>query len=317
MTVVESFQPNRFWRNPHLQTIWPLLCRPRRKPALERQRLELADGDFIDLDWQLRPADGAPILLLIHGLEGSADSHYIRRMLLQAKQHNLAVVVMHQRSCSGEPNRLLRSYHSGASDDLAEVINAIRSSYPNNPLWAAGYSLGGNQLAKYLGERRSNSGLSRAAVVSAPYDLAECAKRMEGGFSRVYQRRLLKQMQQKTKQKLDMFPQFSLPCELHQLDTFFRFDDLVTAPTNGFDGADDYYQRASAKPYVANIVTPTLLLHALDDPFMTKTVVPQAWSEAVTMELHPFGGHVGFISGGWPWAPRFYLEQRLLNFFQS
>ncbi|WP_298443678.1 hydrolase [uncultured Ferrimonas sp.] len=317
MDVVPTFQPPRFWRNPHLQTIWPLLCRPRRGPTLTRQRLELNDGDFIDLDWLTRPQPNAPLLLLIHGLEGNADSHYIRRMLLLAQQQALAVVVMHQRSCSGEPNRLLRSYHSGASDDLGLVVAAINQQYPHNPLWAAGYSLGGNQLAKYLGEQGRHSGIERAAVVSPPLDLAACAERMKAGFSRVYQRRLLKQMQQKTVQKLAMFPEFQLAQPVAQLNTFYRFDDAITAPTNGFVDAPDYYRRASGKAYVAQIQTPTLLLHALDDPFMTTAVVPEHHSEAVTLELHPLGGHVGFIAGGWPWAPQFYLEPRLLRFFQQ
>ncbi|QIZ77843.1 hydrolase [Ferrimonas lipolytica] len=317
MDLVNEFYPNRFWRNPHLQTIWPLVCRPRRAPRLTRQRLELADGDFLDLDWLIRPEQQQPILLLIHGLEGNADSHYIRRMLLQAQHVGQAVVVMHQRSCSGEMNRLLRSYHSGASDDIAAVVATLQQHYPQSPLWAVGYSLGGNQLAKYLGETATSSGLERAAVVSAPLELAACAKRMEAGFSRIYQRRLLKQMQQKTEQKLAMFPQFTLPQPVTSLNTFYQFDDVVTAPTNGFDDAPDYYRRASGKPYIAQIETPTLLLHALDDPFMTEAVVPEQIAPAVTMELHPYGGHVGFIAGGWPWAPKFYLEQRLFDFFNN
>ncbi|WP_028115677.1 hydrolase [Ferrimonas senticii] len=313
--MTARFAPSVWWRNPHIQTIWPVICKPKLAPALKRQRLELDDGDFIDLDWLAQPSPGQPLLLLIHGLEGGADSHYIRRMLLSAQAHGLATVVMHQRSCSGEPNRLLRSYHSGASDDLKRVIDHLHLRFGDHPLWALGYSLGANQLLKYLGEQRQHSLLARAAAVSPPLDLAACAKRMERGFSRVYQRHLIKRLQRKTAQKLKDFPEFSLAKPLSQLNTFYQFDDAVTAPTNGFAGAADYYQQASGKPFVADIVTPTLLLHAIDDPFMTTAVVPEQISTSVTMELHPRGGHVGFIAGGWPWAPQFYLEPRLLQFF--
>ncbi|SHI26173.1 hydrolase [Ferrimonas marina] len=317
MVTSSSFRPSRWWRNPHLQTIWPVLTRPRRCPVLERERLELDDGDFLDLDWQLRPRPHQPLLLLVHGLEGSADSHYMRRLLLAAEQSNLASVAMHQRSCSGEPNRLLRSYHSGASEDLGQVVAHLRQHHPRSPLWVVGYSLGGNQLTKYLGEKQSQSKIDRAVVVSAPLDLAACARRMEQGFSRVYQRHLISRLQAKTRPKLAQLPMSE--SQLNQLNTFFAFDDAVTAPINGFDGADDYYRQASGLPFLKAIDTPTLLLHASDDPFMTEAVIPapHQLSPRVELELCLNGGHVGFIEGGWPWSPRYYLERRILDFLSQ
>ncbi|GAA4884075.1 hydrolase [Ferrimonas pelagia] len=317
MPIKSSFRPSRWWHNPHLQTIWPVLTKPKQRPRLQRQRLELDDGDFLDLDWQAQPQGDAPLLVLVHGLEGSADSHYVRRLLLAAEQQSLAAVVMHQRSCSGEPNRLLRSYHSGASDDLAAVLTELKRQRPHTPLWMVGYSLGGNQLTKYLGETGDASLVTKAVVISAPLDLAACAQRMEQGFSRVYQRHLLSRLQRKTADKLTQLP---LSAEqLRGLNTFYQFDHQITAPINGFASADDYYRRASGKPFMRQIRTPTLILHAEDDPFMTQAVIPlpQEMSNSVELELCPNGGHVGFIEGGWPWAPRYYLERRILAYLSN
>ncbi|MBY5981668.1 hydrolase [Ferrimonas balearica] len=321
MNSADQYQPSRWWRNRHLQTIWPLLTKPRRRPPLTRQRIELDDGDFIDLDWLWRPKPEQPILLILHGLEGSADSHYIRRLLLDCHTEGRAAVVMHQRSCSGEPNRLPRSYHSGETQDLGTVLATLSQAHPGHEIHAVGYSLGGNVLTKYLGEQGRDSLIHRAAVVSAPLDLARCAEAMSQGFARVYQNHLVSRLKQKTAAKLAGPGLGDLPLaatELEKLNTFYHFDDAVTAPLHGFAGAEDYYQRASGKGFLANITVPTLLLHALDDPFMTHDVVPpvEQISPSVQLELCDYGGHVGFIEGGWPWAPRFYLERRLLHHFR-
>ncbi len=320
MKRTAPFTPSRWWRNRHLQTIWPLMTKPSRGPGLTRQRLELDDGDFLDLDWLHAPRDNAPILLILHGLEGSADSHYVRRLLLACEAHQHSAVVMHQRSCSGEMNRLARSYHSGETADLGAVLTQLSAAYPHHPIHAVGYSLGGNVLTKYLGEQGTNSAIARAAVVSAPLDLALCARAMERGFSQVYQNHLVKRLKQKTATKLATLGQQPLPLDpatLDRLTTFYHFDDAVTAPLHGFAGADDYYRRASGNGFLHNITVPTLLLHALDDPFMTREVIPplDRISPCVELELCEFGGHVGFIEGGWPWAPRYYLERRLLAHF--
>ncbi|MBY5993056.1 hydrolase [Ferrimonas balearica] len=322
MSAPDPFSPSRWWRNRHLQTIWPLLAKPRTGPHLRRQRLELPDGDFLDLDWLGHPAPHRPLLLILHGLEGSADSHYVRRLLLACQAQERCAVVMHQRSCSGELNRLARSYHSGETGDLGLVLEQLRRQAPDSPLQAVGYSLGGNVLTKYLGEQGKHSTIARAAVVSAPLDLAQCARAMEQGFAQVYQSHLVGRLKRKTAAKLadpSLGPLPLAPSRLAQLTTFYHFDDAVTAPLHGFDGADDYYARASGNRFLAHITTPTLLLHALDDPFMTPQVVPprEAIGPAVQLELCPNGGHVGFIEGGWPWAPRFYLERRLMRFFEA
>ncbi|MFQ6372584.1 hydrolase [Shewanella sp. YIC-542] len=311
------FTPPWWGRNPHLQTILPVLTKIPGL-ALERQRLELPDGDFIDLDFLARPRPGEPLLVILHGLEGSADSHYARRMLQACAQRQLACVVHHHRGCSGEANRLPRSYHSGDTADIAQTLQFLARHYPQSPLLAVGYSLGGNVLAKYQAEQGMGSLLQRAAVVSAPLALASCAHKLERGFSRIYQRHLLRQLQQKMRQKLCQSATASNADmqALQQLHTFYQFDDKVTAPLHGFAGAADYYAKASALPLLHKIARPTLFIHAKDDPFMDEAVIPppQQLPSCVQYELYPYGGHVGFINGGTPWRPRYFLEQRLLRY---
>ena len=314
-----TFSPPWWAKSPHVQTILPVLTKVD-KPVLRRQRLELTDGDFIDLDWQGEPKSGEAIVVLVHGLEGSALSHYARRMLQTCVEHKLAAVVHHHRSCSGEPNRLARSYHSGDTQDLQNTLLSLRAKYPKSPLLAVGYSLGGNVLSKYQGEYQDQSLIERAVVVSAPLQLSACAKRLENGFSKVYQSHLIKQLQRKVIEKLQ-HPQIGelMPLSLEdvgKLTTFYAFDHNVTAPLHGFSGVDDYYTRASGLPYLQNITKPTLVIHAKDDPFMTDDVIPAPGhlSAHVEYELHANGGHVGFIEGGSPWRPKYYLERRIMQF---
>ncbi|WP_028774568.1 hydrolase [Shewanella waksmanii] len=318
----ETFSPPWWAKSPHIQTILPVLTKVAR-PALNRQRIELDDGDFIDLDWLRAPEPGQALVVLLHGLEGSADSHYIRRMLRHCQQHNLAAVVHHHRNCSGENNRLARSYHSGDTGDIAQVLRHLKNHYPQSSLLAVGYSLGGNVLTKYLGEQQQHSLIERAVVVSAPLQLAACAERLKSGFSRVYQSHLIKQLQQKVRDKLadkQLAGEMPVaPSQVEHLKTFHLFDDQVTAPLHGFDGVEDYYNKASGLPYLQHIKKPTLVLHAADDPFMNEAVIPSApqLSQAVNYELHSRGGHVGFISGGTPLSPQYYLEPRIIQFLSS
>ncbi|MCU7996393.1 hydrolase [Shewanella glacialipiscicola] len=317
-----TFMPPWWAKSPHIQTILPVFTKVA-KPKLQRQRVELPDGDFVDLDWQDMPQAGKPIVIIIHGLEGSAQSHYARRILQACKAQQLAAVVHHHRSCSGEANRLARSYHSGDTDDLQFSLSTLKSAYPQSPLLAVGYSLGGNVLTKYQGEYQDDSLLARAVVVSAPLQLSACAKRLENGFSKIYQSHLIKQLRQKISHKLsDPDLAISMPLsrlEVERLNTFYEFDDKVTAPLHGFDGVDDYYARASGLPFVSRITKPTLIIHAKDDPFMTDEVIPHSsqLSGYVEYELHAYGGHVGFIDGGTPWKPHFYLERRILQFLMG
>ena len=315
----KMFSPPWWAASPHIQTILPFIFKVA-KPATFRQRQELPDGDFIDLDWLGQAQNGEPILVILHGLEGNTESHYARRILLEAKKAKIAAVVHHHRGCSGEPNRLARSYHSGDVDDLAYTLLQLKQYYPDSALYAVGYSLGGNVLAKYQGSLQQNSLLERAVVVSAPLTLGACAKRLESGFSTVYQRFLIKRLQRKMLDKINtanLTEQMPITKkQLKMLNTFYLFDDKVTAPLHGFTSAHDYYEKSSGIAYLQYITKPTLVIHAQDDPFMTDDVIPSKdqLSPMVEYELHRFGGHVGFVEGGWPWKPQFYLEKRIITF---
>lgn len=314
--------PTPKWaKNPHVQTILPSIL-PGPSMTLRRERMELVDGDFIDLDWADAGEQPKRIVVVFHGLEGSSKSPYVKRLMKSCSEHDVCSVVHHHRSCSGENNRLARSYHSGETGDMQKTLRHIRSLYPAAHIDAVGYSLGGNALAKYLGEQQEASLVDRAVIVSAPLQLSACAKRLEGGFSTIYQRRLIKQLHRKTAEKLDN-PKLrdAMPVDakkVSELKTFYDFDDQVTAPLHGFDDVHDYYKQCSGLQFLTSITIPTLIIHATDDPFMTDEVIPkpEQLSEQVSYELYAHGGHVGFISGGSPLRPKFFLEDRLVDFLE-
>lgn len=300
-----------FWiRNPHLQTVWPALLRRPPDVPLTRERVELPDGDFVDLDWA-GGGDG-PLVLVLHGLEGSSRSPYVRGLLAAVTARGWRGVVLHFRGCSGEPNRLARGYHSGETQDLASIVELLRKREPYARLAAVGYSLGGNVLLKWLGEQGSRAPLFAAAAISVPLVLSDAVARLHSGMSRVYERRLLNSLRRSLTAKIRCV---SMPLGdevLATLRSMRDFDETVTAPLHGFAGADDYYARSSSRPFLRDIAVPTLIVHAADDPFMTPAVIPESHELApcVTLEVSPRGGHVGFIHG-LPWRPRYWLEERI------
>lgn len=301
----------------HLQTIFPTLLRRGPGIALLRERLELDDGDFLDLDWT--PGADGPIVLVLHGLEGSSDSPYARGMLGAAHAHGWRGVVMHYRGCSGEPNRLPRSYHSGDTKDLAKVIEHLRARGDVSALAAVGYSMGGNVLLKALGEGSSDPALDAAVAVSVPFTLSLAADQLARGLSRIYQRRLIGELRAKLNRK---FSAGASPIDLARANAsrnFWEFDDRVTAPLHGFKDVYDYYTRSSSRQYLRNISVPTLILHAEDDPFMTPEVLPSCdeLSPSIQLEVSTCGGHVGFVHGNRPWRPRYWLEERVPAFLST
>ncbi len=275
------------------------------------ERLELPDGDFLDLAWG--PGEG-PLVLVLSGLEGSIRSPYARGILKALAEGGMQGVLMHFRGTSGEPNRLPRSYHSGETGDLAFVAGTLKKRFPQRPLGAVGYSLGGNVLLKWLGE--GGGPLSAACAVSVPFRLEAAAERLEQGFSRLYQWGLLRGLRRSMERKFRRIPP-PFPLDLGALKTFRAFDEAITAPLHGFGGADDYYRRASCLPYLKNIRTPTLILHARDDPFLPPAAIPKEGelSPWVTLELARSGGHVGFVEGRL--LPRYFLERRIPSFLQE
>ncbi|PMR75638.1 hydrolase [Billgrantia endophytica] len=311
---IADFLPPRGLSNAHVQTLLPRLM-PR--PFLPRdvEVLELPDGDFVELNWAKPVTEDplAPIFVLFHGLEGSFDSPYARWLLAAAMGLGWRAVLMHFRGCGAYPNRLPRAYHSGDTADAYWLFGHLSHRFPQALKVAAGVSLGGNMLLKLVAEQGGDGlDLAGAIIVSAPLDLAASADTLHRGFSRLYESHLLRALKRKVRTKLEQGA-LPLPLDLNglaELDSLRAYDDAVTAPLHGFDGAEDYYQRASAGPLLGAIELPTLILHADDDPFMPASLYENlpAPSDAVRLEIARHGGHVGFME--WrngrlrPWLAR-------------
>lgn len=307
----------------HLQTLWGKL---RRSPvvATRGEHWTTPDDDEIEirrLDAPLLGDTHTPRLLLLHGLEGTIHSHYLRGSLAQAQARGWAADVLIFRGCNGELNRRRRMYHSGETSDLDFVVRRLIHEHPAQPLVLAGFSLGGNVLLKWLGEQGRNIPVQvrAAAAVSVPYDLERGARNIEHGFSRLYTRHFLRTLRAKSVAKLARFPNLYDLDALNACRTLYEFDDAVTAPVHGFADAHDYYDRSSSLQYLAGIRVPALLLSAVDDPFLPSEVLDKVAMVARTNaflkpEFWPSGGHVGFVSGRSPFDAHYYGEERILEF---
>ena len=287
----------------HLQTIWPALLSRRfagDRPAYTRERWETPDGDFIDVDTQAG-APGSPMLVLFHGLEGSSRSHYAEAFAHEARRAGWTFVVPHFRGCSGELNRAPRAYHSGDHEEVGWILARLRQRH-GVPLHAAGVSLGGNALLRWAeeaGERASATALSVAAV-SSPIDLAAGGHAIGRGFNRlVYTRMFLRTMKPKALAMLAQHPGLFDRDRLLAARDLYEFDNVFTAPLHGFRDTDDYWRRASAKPHLARIRIPALVLNARNDPFVPASSLPrvQQVGPCVTLWQPAHGGHVGFAHG--------------------
>jgi predicted alpha/beta-fold hydrolase len=312
-----AFRPAWWLPGPHLQTLYPSLFRKRKTPALTRERFELADGDFIDIDWT-RQTGGMRVLVL-HGLEGSLESHYTGGLLCALEQGGYTAGLMYFRGRSGEPNRLPRSYHSGDTGDLDDIVQRLTQRHPHTKIAVVGYSLGGNVLLKWLGERGDSAGITTAIAISVPLDLHRAALKLGSGLSRIYQRHLLNKLRLSVTEKAALHPPPVSLHRLHELNTFHKFDNEITAPLHGFRDVDDYYAKSSSKQFLESIETETLLLQAIDDPFLPAGALPDKdeLSPSITMELSDHGGHVGFVSGPNPLQPRYWLEERILQHLEG
>lgn len=302
----------------HLQTILPFL-RKGVLPTYRRERIATPDGDFIDLDWidvgQARPAPDAPLLVLFHGLEGSSASHYARSLMRATGEAGWRGVVVHFRGCSGEPNQLVRAYHSGDADEIDWILRVLRSRAGRAPLHATGVSLGGNALLKWLGEREGAVAniVQSAVAVCAPLDLTLSGHALARGFNRIYTRHFLATLITKAERKHAHFPGSFDIRRARAARTLHAFDDAYTGPVHGFRSADDYWRRASSKPWLGGIHVPTLILNAANDPFVPREALPDParLARAVRFECPAGGGHVGFITGTPPGRTD-WLARRIL-----
>lgn len=326
MFVNTAFK-NAWWlKNAHLQTLYPALFRKISAPLLRRERLITPDGDFIDLDWCGEGDE--PLIILLHGLTGSSQSVYIKGLQHVLLANNFRSVTLNFRGCSGEPNNSARCYHSGETGDIDFLYQTLRQREPNSEFAAIGFSLGGNVLLKWLGEQKNSVELFAAAAISVPLVLSICSTRLDKGFSRIYRKNLLRELKQyiidkhrhlvTIGHKLDAEKIKGLG-DLSRIKSFLEYDEQVVAALHGFKNAHDFYTRSSSRQFLKMITVPTLIIQALDDPFMTKEVLPKLdeLSSCVQLEITATGGHVGFIMGRNPFSPRYWLERRIPEFLRQ
>jgi predicted alpha/beta-fold hydrolase len=283
-------------------------------------RLELPDGDFVRLDWI---GDRGPVVVVLPGLQGDLGSAYVRGLMRTCQARGWRVVLLNYRG-RFEPNRKRQSYHCGMTCDLEYLVHLLAERAPGVPIAVVGFSLGANICLKWLGEsgrRGQTLPVVSAVAVSAPFYPAAVADAINRGFARVYQRYLLTSLHRDMKRKMAMMgDQLGLTHrELRRLNTFFKFDDRVTGPWNGFAGANDYYAKSRSDVLLKHIEVPTLIVNANDDPLVPIEVVPQAHevAEQVTLEVTDGGGHLGFVCGRWPWSPRYWLDTRIPAFLSQ
>jgi predicted alpha/beta-fold hydrolase len=321
--IVESdFRPPWWSKNRHVQTIFPRFIQRRAKLDYRKERLALPDGDFVNLIWAGDVQKSSGLIVMFHGLEGSIRSHYINDMAANFVKQGYAVVLMHFRGCGGEHNVTPRAYHSGETEDAWYFLNWLEQKFPDTSKVAIGFSLGANMLLKLLSEQPKQQIVKAAMAVSTPFNLALCASSINHGFSRVYQAYLLKSMINNLLSKMRNIDYGKLlkvtQSQIKQFKSFRDFDEHITAPLHSFVDADDYYHKCSSLHILKNITTPTLVVHAKDDPFMHESIVPDAdvLSPNVCLEVSERGGHVGFMQGT-PWRPKIWMQQRANIFFKA
>jgi uncharacterized protein len=303
---MERYRAPRWLPGGNVQTIWPALVGRRwhgPRPAFRRERWTTPDHDFVDADWLGTDPD-APLLVLFHGLEGSSSSHYALAFAHTARERGWGFVVPHFRGCSGELNLAPRAYHSGDFEEIGWMLAQVRARHAG-PIVAVGVSLGGNALLRWAEEAGESAAQTARAVaaVSSPIDLAAGGHAIGRGFNRlVYTRMFLRSMKPKALRKLAQHPGLFDRERLLAARDLYAFDNVFTAPLHGFTGTDDYWSRGSAKPHLARIRIPALVLNARNDPFVPGSSLPHAHEVGrhVTLWQPEHGGHVGFPGGRWP-----------------
>ena len=315
--IAEDFKAPWWLRSPHAQTIGARLLRRRKPQGIRRERVTTPDDDFLDLDFSGDFTDPRAIVLLLHGLEGSALRGYALNVYHELQQHGIPAVGLNFRSCSGELNRAGRLYHSGETEDTRFVLSLLHERYPKAVFGAIGFSLGGNALLKYLGEEGDAVKLKCAVAVSVPYDLGAGADYLDQSvMGRFYARLFVEALIEKTRKKAELIAGSCDFMRGMRAESFRQFDDAITAPLHGFTNADDYYERSSSAQFLPRIRIPTLLLHSEDDPFLPRTSIPYANMKAnpqLKAIITDSGGHVGFIHGS-PLKPQFWAEATAARF---
>lgn len=325
--IGKRFRPAWWLPDGHSQTLWRKISPP---DSIEqtRQRIELKDGDFIDLDWASISgqidSENKPIVLILHGLCGCSSSPYIVALQTVLAANNILSAAINFRGCSGEINRLAKAYHSGISEDINEVFAEMLKLHPENNFVFVGFSLGANVLLKYLGECQGHSRIKKAVAISTPFSLSYCSKAMLKGISQFYGKyfvwRLLKEIELKKQHFESIGDSEQQLClselgDLTNISSIWEFDEQVTAPLHGFRSAEDYYNQCSSLGYIDAITTDTLLIQSRNDPLIPAISIPgrELLGSNIDLLLCAKGGHVGFISG----SRNNWLEHRILNFIEA
>lgn len=323
MIIKSTFKPLWWLRNRHTQTIYASLIYRENAPVDKTERLELPDGDFIDLAWATGDLpDNSPLIVILHGLGGGVQSRYVSGFMHAFNKAGWRAVLMHFRGASHEPNRLPRAYHSGDTGDVDYLLQTLNTREPDTQKAIVGVSLGGNVLLKWLGEAglQQKYPVKAGVAISVPLQLDSGATSVNRGFSKIYQAYLLRRLKKLLKRKLLTNPLQSRQWldRLDNLHCFWTFDDQITAPLHGFPHVHAYYKDASSRQYIKNINIPTLIIQSLDDPLFTRDIIPQSHelADCVDLELSEKGGHVGFIAGE-GLKPVFWLDQRLPEFLKN
>lgn len=313
-----SYVPPALFSNGHIQTIFPALLRKVDGVFYHRERIATPDEDFLDLDWSRKEARRLGVVC--HGLEGDSTRPYVMGMVRALNGAGWDALAWNYRGCGGEINRRLRFYHSGETGDLGTVIAHAVASGAYEKVALIGFSAGGNIVLKYLGEQGDSLAMPvcGAAAFSVPCDLGASARRLADPGNRFYLRRFLKLLHEKIRRKMELMPGEIDDRDYDRIKTFKEFDDRYTARLFGFKDAEDYWRRASCKPYLERIRVPALLVNALDDPFLTpecRPVEQARRSPCFFLELPGSGGHVGFVS--FAQDGRYWSERRAVEFLDA
>lgn len=301
MPVIQysDYKPPFFLKNRHLLTVYPSLFRRIRPVRYNRARIATPDNDFLDLDFSITGSNR--IIIILHGLEGHTGRQYVLGMVNIFNQGGYDTVSVNFRGCSGEPNRNLRSYHSGETGDLAHVVEYLAELKKYSSIHLVGFSIGGNVTLKYLGEQGAgvSASIRSAVAISVPCDLKNSVEELEKAHNVIYMRRFIRELGYKLELKARRYPDRINLRNYGTIKTFRQFDDRYTAPLHGFSNAEEYWEQSSSRRYLQKITVPALLINALDDPFLGKYCFPYeeaAGSSCLYLETPRYGGHVGFVA---------------------
>jgi predicted alpha/beta-fold hydrolase len=318
MPIIKSnYNPSYLFKNGHFSTIYSAKLRPIPKLIQKRERLILPDGDFIDIDWSYSKKITSKVAILLHGLEGNAQRVYIKGQGKYLVENDWDVASMNHRGCSGEENLLYESYNSGRTEDLAFLIDYILEKNQYSEIVLIGFSLGGNLLLKYLGERENiPKEIKKGISISAPLHLYGSLNSLEKLENWIYRTVFLMDLRAKYKRKMARFPEKMNSSELKKINSLFNFDDLYTAPAHGFTNAYDYYEKSSSIQFLKNITIPVYLLNAANDTFLSDNCYPfelASKTKNIYLEVPKYGGHVGFHINN----KVYYSELKTLEFLKN